>query len=110
MPCQAEVCEYQRVSSYSQPGHDPGLEAVSGRNLERPPFRRAADDRWIAGVCSGLATHLGVPVMTVRLVMLALGCLGVGIVLYLFWWATMEGTSSSAQSREGSTRGIVISA
>jgi signal transduction histidine kinase/phage shock protein PspC (stress-responsive transcriptional regulator) len=48
---------------------------------------RSSDERWIGGVASGLAAHLGVPVLWARLgflLMLAFG--GFGAVLYAGLW------------------------
>ncbi len=49
--------------------------------------RRSAEDRWLGGVAAGLADHLGLPVLWVRvgfLVMVAFG--GFGAVLYAGLW------------------------
>ena len=68
--------------------------AVVGRPSAAPapltePRRayRGTDDRWLGGVASGLALHLGLPVLWVRmgfLVMVAFG--GFGAVLYAGLW------------------------
>ncbi|GAB2565852.1 ATP-binding protein [Leucobacter ruminantium] len=68
--------------------------------MERPPLTRPLEDRILAGVCAGLARHLGLPVGAVRigtLVFAALG--GFGALLYLWLWATVP--------REGETEGVV---
>ena len=44
---------------------------------------------WMAGVCSGLAVHLGVPVMVIRGGLIALTFLGVGAVAYLWLLVTV---------------------
>ncbi|MBA4103314.1 MAG: histidine kinase, partial [Arthrobacter sp.] len=50
-----------------------------------PLVRRS--DRFIAGVCSGLAAHLGVPVVHVRVAMvLASLAGGAGVVFYAWLW------------------------
>jgi phage shock protein C len=48
---------------------------------------RSTDDRWIGGVCGGLAAHLGVDPVIVRLVV-ALAALagGTGVLAYLVAW------------------------
>ena len=58
-----------------------------GRRL---PLRRPREGRWIAGVCTGLAVHLGVPVHWVRLafVLTSLGA-GAGAILYLWLLITV---------------------
>ena len=55
------------------------------RRLSRP-----RDDRWIAGVCSGLARRYGLSAGVVRLIFV-LSCLlpGPQFVLYLILWALM---------------------
>src|SRR3954469_21051427 len=45
--------------------------------------------RVVGGVCSGFATHTGLPVGVVRLVTAALAvCGGAGVLLYAWLWAT----------------------
>lgn len=68
--------------------------------MDRPKLARSRDDRVIAGVCAGLAEHLGLPVMPVRIGMLGLVLLGgFGGLLYLWLWGTVP--------RAGETEGIV---
>ncbi|SHE24857.1 ATP-binding protein [Actinomyces glycerinitolerans] len=58
--------------------------------LLRPPYRAAAPcpSRVVAGVCAGMAVHLGLPVGVVRLAMvLAATMSGAGVLLYLLLWA-----------------------
>ena len=57
-----------------------------------PLLARPRDGRWIAGVCAGLAEHLGLRVEWVRVGAVVLTVLGPGFFLYLFLWAlTPEG-------------------
>jgi phage shock protein C len=60
---------------------------------------RSRDDRIIAGVCSGLARHLGYDANLVRLVavLITLFTAGTGILAYLVAWAVMpeEGQPTS---------------
>ncbi|WP_053384770.1 ATP-binding protein [Leucobacter celer] len=68
--------------------------------MDRPPLTRSRDDRVIAGVCAGLAEHLGVPVAPVRIVVLALALIGgFGALLYLWLWGTVP--------RTGETEGVL---
>ncbi|MFD7444815.1 PspC domain-containing protein [Streptomyces sp. NPDC059909] len=57
---------------------------------EEPPVRklyRSADGRWLGGVARGLAGHLGLPVVWVRLVFLGLFMAdGLGVLLYAVFW------------------------
>ena len=54
----------------------------------RAPLTRPSEGRVLAGVCRGVATHLGLDVVMVRIVFVVLGIAsGAGIVAYLFLWA-----------------------
>ena len=53
-------------------------------------IRRRTDDKWIAGVCSGLADRLGVDPVIVRAGLIVLSLLGgAGITIYLVAWALL---------------------
>ena len=64
----------------------------------RLPWRRPAQGRRLAGVAVGLAVHLGISVRLVRVIFVVLTpVLGVGPLLYLFWWLTVpEGDPADA--------------
>ncbi len=51
-------------------------------------LRRSADDKWIAGVCSGVARYAGIDVVLVRLLLVVLTVLsfGTGVLAYLVAW------------------------
>ena len=56
----------------------------------RPRAKRVPQGRWLGGVCTGLAAHLGWPVPVVRLIFLGLALAnGIGIILYLAFWAVL---------------------
>jgi phage shock protein C len=52
---------------------------------------RSRDDRWVAGVCGGVATYLGVDANLVRLVVVLGTVLGFGslAVAYIVAWILM---------------------
>ncbi|UUL77574.1 PspC domain-containing protein [Pseudarthrobacter sp. Fe7] len=63
----------------------------------RPPLARSSD-RVIAGVCSGLAAHLGWPVKSVRLGMvLASFAGGAGLVFYAWLWIMVPTADEAAR-------------
>jgi signal transduction histidine kinase/phage shock protein PspC (stress-responsive transcriptional regulator) len=73
---------------------------------EEPPQRklyRSADGRFLGGVARGLAGHLGLPVVWVRLAFLALFfAQGLGAVLYAVFWIVVPlgvGGTSAAQPK-----------
>src|SRR3954464_3016693 len=67
------------------------------RRLYRP-----RDHRVIAGVASGVARHLGLPVTAVRIALVVLlGFNGLGLLLYAVFWAVLpqELTSTTPRTR-----------
>ncbi|MFF1828898.1 PspC domain-containing protein [Paenarthrobacter sp. NPDC058040] len=65
--------------------------------VQRPPLVRSSD-RMIAGVCSGLAVHLGWPVKYVRVGMV-LACFagGAGLAFYAWLWTMVPTADESAR-------------
>jgi phage shock protein PspC (stress-responsive transcriptional regulator)/two-component sensor histidine kinase len=66
--------------------------AITTTATEPEPRRlyRPRDHRIIAGVAAGLARHLGVPVIAVRIALVVLlGFSGVGLMLYAVFWAVL---------------------
>ena len=86
----------------------PGLPAgASGR--PRLPLRRPEEDRWIAGVCSGLAAHLGIPVVAVRAVMVLLTLAGPGLAVYVFWWVLVPTGDPRAAAEDAAEQSDPVS-
>ncbi|MFN2534618.1 MAG: PspC domain-containing protein [Pseudonocardiaceae bacterium] len=85
----------------------PADEATGTRPLPAPVagqvhgpsrLRRHRSDRVIAGVSSGIAEHLGVPVLWVRMVFVALAGLGgAGLIGYALLWAFLPATDTRAR-------------
>lgn len=50
---------------------------------------RPREGRMIAGVCAGLARRYGMPVFLVRVLMVAAGIVGFGLILYPVLWVLM---------------------
>ena len=81
--------------------------------LRRLGVRRRARDKWIGGVCSGIADRLGVDPVIVRAVAVLLVLLGgVGVSAYLVAWLLLpdEGGSIMAERalRHGEGRAVVL--
>lgn len=66
-----------------------------------PRMIRPLVGRRVAGVCAGLADHLGWPVRAVRLGMIALIVLGPGVVAYVMLWALTPEAEGSADPAGG---------
>jgi phage shock protein C len=67
----------------AQDGAAQASPAVSAANA----LRRSLGDRWVAGVCGGIACATGVESWIWRLLFAALVlCGGTGVVLYLLLW------------------------
>ncbi|MGH3836182.1 MAG: PspC domain-containing protein [Pseudonocardiaceae bacterium] len=82
------------------PVPDPAQPPVPDRAQDgtgRPPLRRHRSGRVIAGVSSGIAEHLGVPVLWVRVIFAVLAGLGgAGLVGYALLWAFVPATEAGA--------------
>jgi phage shock protein PspC (stress-responsive transcriptional regulator) len=81
--------------------------------LRRVGIRRRTDDKWIAGVCSGLADRLGVDPVLVRAGVVLLSLLGgVGVTAYLVAWALLPDDSDQIAAeralRDGDGGSIVL--
>jgi phage shock protein PspC (stress-responsive transcriptional regulator) len=48
--------------------------------------KRSTDDRWVAGVCSGVAKYLNIDPVIVRIVVAVLSLVGAGVILYGAAW------------------------
>ena len=77
--------EFQRakarlIGSGNEPADNPTAAAINR-------LRRSRSDRWIAGVCGGIAALTGVESWIWRLVLTALALFGgVGILFYILLW------------------------
>ena len=76
-----------------EPTHTTDAQAASQRTQSEPrpsvlnEFRLSSRDRWLGGVCGGLAVATGLASWIWRLVFLGLAlCGGTGFVLYLLAW------------------------
>lgn len=72
---------------------------------QRPPLVRGPD-RWVAGVCSGLARHLTVDVRIVRWLMVILTIFGgAGVLLYAWLWIFVPRAGEAERARSISEAG-----
>jgi phage shock protein PspC (stress-responsive transcriptional regulator) len=79
------------MNENEQPSTDPqtGLDKIFA-SLHSIDVRRRTDDKWIGGVCSGVADRLGVDPVIVRAALVLLTILGgVGVTVYLVAWALL---------------------
>src|SRR6476469_470762 len=57
----------------------------------REPLRRDREHKLIAGVCAGIARHIGVDALVVRVAFVAAATAGgTGVALYLLGWAFLD--------------------
>ncbi len=82
-----------------------------GHQNPRPRATRVADGAWLGGVCTGLARHLGWPVMVLRIAFVALAVMHfVGVIAYGVLWLLMppeshgEAPGLETASRRGMRR------
>ncbi len=83
-------------------------------SLRAAGLYRRRDPRWIGGVCSGLATRLGVDPVLIRIAAVFLGLFfGVGVTMYLVAWALLPddgGTIHAERAwKERHTPSIILS-
>ncbi len=74
--------EFQRAKNQVLAGQrppEPALQAING-------FRRSATDRWLGGVCGGLALSTGMQSWVWRLLFALALCTGFGLIAYLLLW------------------------
>jgi signal transduction histidine kinase len=69
---------------------------------ERPPLVRRTDDRLLAGVGSGIATHLDVPVVGVRVALALLVGSGIGVFAYAALWLLLPVDPDAGAATEAS--------
>lgn len=50
---------------------------------------RPQSEKWIAGVCAGLADRFGLPRALVRILFVAFGLVGAGELAYIVLWILM---------------------
>ena len=95
-------------------GQVPDPQPVVSPPVQRPKLYRSSSDRWIAGVCGGIAEHLGISSALVRLLMVLAVVAGPGVFVYGFFWVmTRPDTSATqgvpvARSRRPLTRNQVL--
>jgi phage shock protein PspC (stress-responsive transcriptional regulator) len=67
---------------------DPPSDGFASQNLRTiSDVRRSSDDRIVAGVCAGVARHLNIDPIIVRIAVVALTFVGLaGLILYLAAW------------------------
>src|SRR5215216_5165894 len=79
--------ESRPASTTEQPAPTGGGGLAESRAwLSGQGLVRAREGRMIAGVCAGLARRYAMPVFLVRVLMVAAGLAGVGVVGYLALW------------------------
>ena len=90
----------EQAAAHAAPG--PGGGAITATAAPPTPRRlyRPRDHRVIAGVASGLARHLGIPVTAVRIALVVLLSFnGLGLLLYAVFWAVLPQELSTGNRR-----------
>ncbi len=65
----------------------------------RPELRRSGRDKWLGGVCGGLAEHTGVDALIWRAAAVVLTLSGPGLFVYLALWVLMPPPADPADPR-----------
>jgi signal transduction histidine kinase/phage shock protein PspC (stress-responsive transcriptional regulator) len=74
------------------------MSAESSRRRTRAPLVRRREGRLLAGVATGIAAHLGVPVLAVRIVFAVLVVNGIGVLAYVGLWLLVPGDGDERSS------------
>jgi phage shock protein PspC (stress-responsive transcriptional regulator) len=82
--------EFQQIKArliHQPPQSGLGLPAEASGSLEVSQLRRSQDDRWLGGVCGGVAKLTGMESWIWRLIFAAMFMLwGTGLLLYILLW------------------------
>jgi phage shock protein C len=104
MASMSDVNGKPRVSDSVSAGQD--SPASAGESGARPPagkrLERKLANRWVAGVCAGLADYTGVDATLIRVVFAVLTFFGgLGAIAYVLGWALIpeEGEGASIAER-----------
>ncbi|RKS07209.1 phage shock protein C (PspC) family protein [Nocardiopsis sp. Huas11] len=62
-------------------------------NFPTKRFSRSDSDRFLTGVCGGIAAYTGVDATIVRLIFVVFGFLGGGVFVYILAWLLMPAES-----------------
>lgn len=67
---------------------------------------RSRDDKWIAGICGGIAEHTGIDATLIRIILVIATILGAGslVVIYLICWVIIPKAPEIQSSRPGGVR------
>ena len=89
-PSTAPAQDASRSSTAGQPAPTGGGGLAESRSwLGSQGLVRPRQDRMIAGVCAGLARRYGMPVFLVRVLTVAAGIAGFGLIVYPVLWVLM---------------------
>ena len=68
-------------------------------------LRRSRSDRWLGGVCGGLAPATGLPSWLWRLIFVVLvGCGGTGLIAYVLLWIVLPKEDAGIEPGAGTLR------
>jgi phage shock protein PspC (stress-responsive transcriptional regulator) len=87
----AEAPQAAPTAPPAQPGGPSGAGGLeeSRTYLSQKGWVRPREGRIIAGVCAGLARRYDMPIFLVRVLMVAAGLAGFGLIAYLVFWVLM---------------------
>ena len=79
--------EFQRAKQRLLDGPPPAAAGMPPAVAAVNAFRRSASDKWLGGVCGGLAVSTGIDSWVWRLILTVLALFGgTGVLLYLLLW------------------------
>jgi phage shock protein C len=66
--------------------------------MEEKKLTRSTTDKWIAGVCGGLAKYFDMDPILVRVIFFLLGFWGPGLLVYVVMWIIVPEDTEGAEA------------
>jgi signal transduction histidine kinase/phage shock protein PspC (stress-responsive transcriptional regulator) len=100
--------ESRQPAAASSRASDSASDSDQAIDDKQPRATRVAEGAWLGGVCTGLARHLGWPLMAVRIAFVAMACFQfIGVIAYGALWLllppepTVKAPGLESASRSG---------
>ena len=102
-----ELCFVERSSGFSDHSSAALLSpATAQSNSFLNQFRLSTTDKWIGGICGGLATLTNVPAWSWRILFLMTALLhGIGVLVYVLLWIFVPVQSVAIERASGIAEG-----
>ncbi len=66
--------------------------------MEEKKLTRSTTDKWVAGVCGGMAQYFDMDPILVRIIFILLGFWGPGLLVYIVMWLVVPEDTEGAEA------------